>query len=88
MKNSKRLPEEALNGPASSRQCFHRREGATRDVSIVPEHRADSVQPSGSSSTQIHCQLPCYLRRQINNDDLIASIDRTDQNLANCLSLA
>ena len=45
------------------------------------------VQPSGSSSTQIRCQLPCYLRRQINNDDLIASIDRTDQSLTNCLSL-
>jgi len=88
MENSKRLAEEALNEPASSRQRLHRREGATRDVPIILEHRVDPVQPSGSSSTLIRCRLPNYPRRQIDNVNLIASIDRTDQNLSNCLSLA
>ena len=88
MENSKRPAEEALNGPVSSRQCLHCREGATRDVPIVPEHRVNPAQPSGSSSTLIRRQLPSYPRRQIDNDDLLATIDRTDQNLANCLSLA
>ena len=88
MENSKRPAEEALNGPASSHQRLHRWEGATRDVSTALEHRVDSVQPLGSSSTLIHRQLPSYPRRQIDNDDLIASIDRTDQSLTNCLSLA
>ena len=87
MENSKRPAEEALNEPASSRQRLHRREGATRDVPIVPEHRVDPAQPSGSSSTLIHRRLPSYPRRQIDNVDLIASIDRTDQSLSNCLSL-
>jgi len=32
-------------------------------------------------------QLPSYLRRQIDNDDLLASIDRAGQNLADCISL-
>ena len=32
--------------------------------------------------------LPRYPRRQINNDDLIASIDRVGQKLADCLSIA
>jgi len=88
MENNKRPAKEALNGPASSRQCLHRPEGATRDVPIIPEHRVDSAQPSRSSSTLIHHQLPNYLRRQINNVNLIACIDRTDQSLSNCLSLA
>ena len=88
MENSKRPTEEALNGPTLSRQCLHRREGATRDVPIILEHRVDPVQPSGSSSTLIRCWLPNYPRRQIDNVNLIASIDRTDQNLSNCLSLA
>ena len=87
MENSKRPAEKALNGLVSSRQHLHRREGATRDVPIVPEHRIDSAQPSGSSSTLICRRLPSYLRRQIDNVDLIASIDRTDQSLSNCLSL-
>jgi len=87
MENSKRPAEEVLNGPASSRQRLHRREGATRDVSTAPEHRVNLVQSSRSSSTLIHRQLPNCLRRQIDNDDLIASIDRTDQSLTNCLSL-
>jgi len=88
MENSKRLAEEVLNGFASSCQRLHRREGATRDVSTALEHRVDLVQSSRSSSTLIHRQLPSCPRRQIDNDDLIASIDRTDQSLTNCLSLA
>jgi len=32
--------------------------------------------------------LPRYQRRQINNDDLIASIDRVGLKLADCLSIA
>ena len=35
-----------------------------------------------------HRLLPCYQRRQINNDDLIASIDRVGLKLADCLSIA
>ena len=31
--------------------------------------------------------LPCYPRRQINNDDLIASIDQVGQKLTDCLSI-
>ena len=88
MENSKRSAGEALNGPASSRQRLHRREGATQDVPIVLEHRVDPAQPSRSSSTLICRQLPNYSRRQIDNVNLIASIDRTDQSLSNCLSLA
>ena len=88
MENNKRSAEEALNGSTSSRQRLHRQEGATQDAPIVPEQKADSAQPLGSSSAPIHRQLPRYPRRQIDNDDLLASIDRTDQNLASCLSLA
>jgi len=88
MENSKRPAEDALNGPASSRQCLHRREGATQDVPIVLEHRVNPAQPLRSSSTLIRRQLPSYPRRQIDNVDLIASIDRTGQSLSNCLSLA
>ena len=87
MENNKRPTEEALNGSTLSRQCLYCREGATRDVSTVPKHRADPVQPSGPSSTPIRRQLSRYPRRQIDNDDLIASVDRTDQSLTNCLSL-
>ena len=87
MENSKRPIEEVLNGSASSRQRLHRQEGATQDVSTAPEHRVDLVQSSRSSSTLIYRQLPSCPRRQIDNDDLIASIDRTDQSLTNCLSL-
>ena len=88
MENSKRPAEEVLNGSASSRQRLHRWEGATQDVSTALEHRVDLVQSLRSSSTLICRQLPSCLRRQINNDDLIASIDRTDQSLNNYLSLA
>ena len=87
MENSKRLAKEVLNGSASSRQRLHRREGATRDVSTAPEHRVDLVQPSISSSTLTRPQLPSCPMRQIDNDDIIASIDWTDQSLTNCLSL-
>ena len=87
MGNSKRSAEEALNGSASSRQRLHHQEGATWADPNVPEQRADSVQPLGSPSAPIHRQLPRHSRRQISNDDLLASIDQTDQNLASCLSL-
>ena len=88
MENSKRSVEEALNGSASSRQRLYHQEVATWDDPIVPEQRDDSAQPLGSSLAPIRCQLPHYPRRQIDNDDLLASIDRTDQNLASCLFLA
>ena len=35
-----------------------------------------------------HHPLPRYQRRQINNDDLIASIDQVGLKLADCLSIA
>ena len=88
MENNKRSMEEALNRSASSHQHLHRQEGATWDAPIVLEQRADFAQPLGSSSAPIRHQLPRYLRRQIDNDDLLASIDRTNQNLASYLSLA
>jgi hypothetical protein len=87
MENSKRPAEEVLSGSASSRQRLHRREGATRDVSTTPEHRVDLVQSSRSSSTLIYRQLPSHPRRQIHKDNLISSIDQTDQSLTNYLSL-
>ena len=40
-----------------------------------------------SPSPTIHCSLPCYPRRQINNNDLIASIDQVGQKLTDCLSI-
>jgi len=43
--------------------------------------------PSRSLSPTIHRPLPRYPRRQINNDDLIASIDQASQRLADCLSI-
>ena len=88
MESSKRPTEEVLDGSTPLRQRLHRWEGAARDVSIAPEHKVDLVQSSRSSSTSIRRQLPSCPRRQIDNDDLIASIDRSDQSLTNCLSLA
>ena len=44
--------------------------------------------PLRSSSPTIRRLLPCYPRRQINNDDLIASIDQVGQKLIDCLSIA
>ena len=76
MENSKRSTEEALNGSASLRQRLHRQEGATWAAPIISKQRADSVQPLGSPSAPIDRQLPRYPRRQISNDDLLASIDR------------
>ena len=87
MENSKKFAEEALNGPASSRQRLHHQEGTTRDAPTASGDRADSVWPSGSSSFTTRRQLPCYQRRWIDNDDLLASIDRHGQSLAECLSL-
>ena len=76
MENSKRFAEEALNGPASSRQRLHHQEGTTRDAPIASGDRANSVRPLGSSALTAHRQLPCYQRRWIDNDDLVASIDQ------------
>ena len=43
---------------------------------------------SRSPSSTTRCPLPRYQRRQINNDDLIESIDRVGFKLADCLSIA
>ena len=88
MEASKRSVEEALDGSASSHQRIHRQGGATCDAPIILEQRTNSAQPLGSSSAPICCQLPCYPRRPRDNDDLIASIDRTGEKLADCLSIA
>ena len=87
MENSKRSAEGALDGSASSRQCLHRQEGATRDAPTASGYRADSIWPLGSSWSIVYWQLPCYLRRRIGNDDLLATIDNHGQGLAECLSL-
>ena len=47
-----------------------------------------SEPPLRSSSPTIHRPLPRYPRKQIDNDDLIASIDQVGQKLADCLSIA
>ena len=88
MENSNRSVEEVLNGSASSRQHILHQEGAPRDVPVILEQRADSAQPSGSSSAPICRQLPRYLRRPRDNDDLIASINQTSEKLADCLAIA
>ena len=88
MENSKRSVEEALHGAASLHQRLHHQEGATYDALTALGHRADSVQPSRFSLSTTHHQLPCYPRRWVNNDDLLASIDRHGQNLVDCLSRA
>ena len=87
MENSKKFAEEALNGPASSRQRLQRQEGTTRGAPTTLGNRTNSVWPLGSSSLIACRQLPCYQRRRIDNDDLLASIDRHGQSLAECLSL-
>ena len=87
MENSKRSAEEALDGSASPRQRIRHQEGAICDAPIILELRANSTQPLGSSSAPICRQLPCYLRRPRDNDDLITSIDRTGEKLADCLSI-
>ena len=87
MENSKKFAEEALNGPTSSRLRLHHQEDTTRGAPTSSGNRTDSVQPLGSSSLPACRQLPCYQRRRIDNDDLLASIDRHGQSLAECLSL-
>ena len=88
MQNNKRFPEKVFIGSASSRQRLHRQEGTTRDAPTASGDRANSVRPLGSSSLIAHRQLPYYQRRRIDNDDLLASIDRHGKGLAECLSLA
>ena len=88
MENSKKFAEEALNGPISSRQRLHRQEGTTRGAPTASGNRTDSIRPLGSSSLTARRQLPCYQRRRIDNDDLLASIDQHGQSLTECLSLA
>ena len=44
--------------------------------------------PLRSLSSTTCCSLRRYQRRQINNDDLIASIDQVGQKLTDCLSIA
>jgi len=44
--------------------------------------------PPRSPSSTTRRPLPRYQRRQINNDDLIASIDRVGLKLVDCLSIA
>ena len=87
MENSKKFAEEALNGPVSSCLRLHHQEGTTRGATTALGIRTDSVRPLGSSSSTACHQLPCYQRRRIDNKDLLASIDRHGQNLAECLSL-
>ena len=87
MENSKRSAKEALDGSTSSRQRIHHQKGATCDAPVVLEQRANSTRPLGSSSVPIRRQLPYYPRRLRDNDDLIASIDRTGEKLADCLSI-
>ena len=88
MENSKKFTKEALNRPASSRLHLHSQEGTTHGAPTALGNRTDFVWPLGSSSLTAHRQLPCYQRRRIDNDDLLASIDRHGQSLAECLSLA
>ena len=87
MENNKKFAEEALNGPASSCQRLHHQEVTTRGTPTALGNRTNSIQPLGSSLFTARRQLPCYQRRQIDNDDLLASIDRHGQSLDECLSL-
>jgi hypothetical protein len=43
MENSKKFAEEALNGPASSRQRLHRQEGTTHGAPSASGNRTDSI---------------------------------------------
>ena len=63
MENGKRSAEEAFNGSVSPRRRLRHQEGATQDAPIIPEHRADSAQLLGSSSSTICRAAPCYLRK-------------------------
>ena len=88
MENSKRSPKKVFIGSASSRQRLHHQEDISRDASAGLGNRADSVRPSGPSSSTACHQPPCHQMRRIDKDDLLASIDRHGQSLAECLSLA
>ena len=88
MEISKRYAEGALDGSVTSHQRLHRREGVAHDAPTALGHRADSVQPLGSSLSIVYRQLPCYPGRRIGNDDLLATIDSHGQSLVECLSLA
>ena len=81
------MENRALDGSVTSHQRLHRREGAARDAPTASGHRVDSVQPLGSSLSTVYRQLPCYPRRRVGNDDLLATIDNHGQGLADCLSL-
>ena len=87
MENSKRFPEKVFIGSASSRQCPRHQEGVSHDASATLGNRADSFRPSGPSSSMACCQPPCHQMRWIDIDDLLASIDRHGQSLAECLFL-
>ena len=67
--------EEAFTGSASLRQRLHRQEGATQDAPTILEQRADSTLPLELPAAPTRRQLPYYQRRQIDNDDLLATID-------------
>ena len=87
MGNNKRSAKEALDESVPPCQHLRHQEDATQDAPIVLDHRADSAQLSRLSSSTIHRLLPCYPRKRIDNDDLIASIDRASQKLADYLSI-
>ena len=87
MENSKRFPEKVFIESTASRQRLRHQEGISCDVPTASGDRADFVWPLGPSSSITRRQLPCHQRRWIDNDDLLASIDRHGQSLAECLSL-
>jgi len=88
MENSKMHAVEGLDGSISSYQRIHHQEGISRDASAASGNRADSIWPSGPSLSTAHRQFLYHQRRQFDDDDLLASIDRHGQSLAECLSIA
>ena len=76
MENSKRSAKEVFTESASSRQRLRRQEGTTQDAPTTLEQRVDPVQPLGLPVAPTHHPLPYYQRRWIDNDDLLAAIDR------------
>ena len=87
MENGKRSAKEAFDGSVSPRQSLRHHKDVTQDAPIILEHSADSTQLPRSSSSMIRRPLPWYPRKRIDDDDLIASIDRAGQKLADCLSV-
>ena len=87
MENSKRFPKKVFIGSASLRQRLRHQEGISCDVPTASGDRADFIRPLGPSSSITRRQLPCHQRRWIDNNDLLASINRHGQSLAECLSL-